>query len=52
MTASSNISPTFTKKKSKKNKDNFVEIEFELVHKLTKNYCQLLWPNMASLTMT
>ena len=51
MTASSNISPTFTKKKSKKNKDNFVKIEFE-VHKLTKNYCQLSWPNMASLTMT
>ena len=36
MTASStsNISPAFTKKKSKKNKDNFVKIEFE-VHNLT-----------------
>ena len=30
MTASSNISPAFTKKKSKKNKDNFVKIEFEV----------------------
>ena len=33
-TASSNISPAFSKKKSKKNKDNFVKIEFE-VHNLT-----------------
>ena len=35
MTASSNISPAFAKKKSKKNKDNFVKIEYE-VHNLTK----------------
>ena len=34
MTASSNISPASSKKKSKKNKDNFVKIEFE-VHNLT-----------------
>ena len=34
MTASSNISPAFTEKKSKKNEDNFVKIEFE-VHNLT-----------------
>ena len=30
MTASSNISPAFTKKKSRKNKDNFVKIKFEV----------------------
>ena len=34
MPASSNISPASSKKKSKKNKDNFVKIEFE-VHNLT-----------------
>ena len=34
ITHSSNISPAFAKKKSKKNKDNFVEIEYE-VHNLT-----------------
>ena len=34
MTASSNISPAFTEKNIKKNKDNFVKIEFE-VHNLT-----------------
>ena len=34
MTASSNISPAFTKKISKNNKDNFVKIEFE-VHNVT-----------------
>ena len=34
MTASSNISLASSKKKSKKNKDNFVKIEFE-VHNLT-----------------
>ena len=51
MTASPNISLAFTKKKSKKNKDNFVKIEFE-VHNLTQNYCQLLWSILAILTMT
>ena len=34
MTASSNSSPAFTKKKSLKNIDNFVKTEFE-VHNLT-----------------
>ena len=34
MTSSSNISPASFKKKSKKNKDNFVKIEFE-GHNLT-----------------
>ena len=34
MTASSNISPAFTEKKSKKINDNFVKIKVE-VHNLT-----------------
>ena len=34
MTAFSNISPAFAKKKSKKIQDNYVKIEFE-VHNLT-----------------
>ena len=51
MTASSNISPAFTKKKKKKNQDNFVKIEFE-VHNLTKNYCQLVWSILAVITLT
>ena len=34
MTACTNISPAFAKKNSKKNKDNFVKIEYE-VHNLT-----------------
>ena len=52
MTASSNISPVFSRKKTK---DNFVKIEFE-VHNLTKiTGCQLLWSILdilADLAMT